>query len=45
MALLGYVVGNQHQAELMFDDRVKRDFRRITQYCKTAQFFQDAPIS
>lgn len=45
MELQGYVVGNQRQAELLFDDWVKRDFRRIIRYCRTAQFFQDAPFS
>ncbi|QGY42742.1 hypothetical protein GM418_03460 [Maribellus comscasis] len=40
-----YIVGIQRQAELLFDDWVKRDFRRIINYCKTAQFFQDAPFS
>lgn len=42
---LGYSVGNQRQAELLFDDWVKRDFRRIIKYCHTAQFFQDFPFS
>ena len=42
---LGYVVGNQREAELMFDDWVNRDFRRIVKYCRTAQFFQDVPFS
>jgi hypothetical protein len=45
MELQGYAVGNQRQAELLFDDWVKRDFRRIIRYCRTAQFFQDAPFS
>ncbi|MHA1342679.1 MAG: sulfotransferase, partial [Promethearchaeota archaeon] len=39
------IVGNQRQAELLFDDWVKRDFKRIIRYCRTAQFFQDAPFS
>ena len=45
MQLQGYIVGNQRRAELLFDDWVKRDFRRLIGYCKTAQFFQDAPFS
>jgi hypothetical protein len=45
MALQGFTVGNQRQAELLFDDWVKRDFRRIVRYCRTARFFQDAPFS
>lgn len=42
---LGFAVGNQRKAELLFDDWVKRDFRRLKKYCYTAQFFQDAPFS
>jgi len=45
MEKLGYVVGNQLQAELLFDDWIKRDFKRLIRYCYTAQFFQDIPFS
>lgn len=45
METQGYTVGNQRQAELLFNDWVKRDFRRIVRYCRTAQFFQDVPFS
>lgn len=45
MELRKYTVGNQRQAELLFDDWVKRDFKRIIRYCRTAEFFQDAPFS
>ena len=45
MLELGYKVGNQHEAELLFDDWVRRDFRRLIKYCRTAQFFQDVPFS
>lgn len=45
MELNGYVVGKQKRAELLFDYWVKRDFRPIIRYCRTAQFFQDAPFS
>lgn len=42
---LGIIVGNQRIAELLFDDWVRRDFRRLIRYCHTAQAFQDAPFS
>ena len=45
MALQGFTVGNQRQAELLFDDWVKRDFKRIARYCHTSEFFQDVPFS
>lgn len=45
MLLQGFTVGNQRQAELLFDDWVKRDFKRIFRYCRTAEFFQDVPFS
>lgn len=45
MALQGFTVGNQRQAELLFDDWVKRDFKRLIRYCRTAEFFQDVPFS
>lgn len=45
MELQGYIVGNQRQAEYLIDDWAKRDFRRITKYCRAAQFFQDVPFS
>ena len=45
MINLGYIAGGQQQAELLFDDWVKRDFKRIIKYCKTAVFFQDIPFS
>jgi Sulfotransferase domain len=45
MKELGYVVGNQRKAELLFDDWIKRDFKKLIRYCKSAQFFQDAPFS
>ncbi|MFW5879427.1 MAG: sulfotransferase, partial [bacterium] len=43
--LQGYTIGNQRQAELLFDDWVRRDFKKIIRYCRTAQFFQDSPFS
>jgi hypothetical protein len=45
MKQLGYIVGDQREAEKLFDDWVLRDFKRIIRYCFTAQFFQDAPFS
>ena len=42
---LGYIVGNQSRAELLFDKWVKRDFRRIIKYCRAADAFQDIPFS
>jgi hypothetical protein len=45
MSNLGYVVGYQRAAELLFRDWAKRDFRRIAAYCRTGEFFQDIPFS
>ena len=42
---LGYVIGNQHQAELLLEDWVRGDYSGLTAYCRTAQFFQDVPFS
>ena len=42
---LGFVVGAQITAENLVDDWAQRDFRRIIKYCKSAEFFQDAPFS
>jgi len=41
----GYKVGDQATAELLLDDWAVRDFRRIIQYCQTAEAFQDIPFS
>lgn len=45
MKELGFVVGNQRTAELLFDDWSNEKFDRIIKYCHTAQFFQDVPFS
>lgn len=45
MKELGFTVGNQRTAEKLVDDWAKRDFSRLIKYCRTAQFFQDAPFS
>lgn len=42
---LGFIVGDQREAELLFDDWIKRDYRKLIKYCKTAVFFQDSPFS
>jgi len=41
----GYIVGVQSEAELLMDDWAIRDFRRIVEYCNTANAFQDMPFS
>jgi len=45
LASLGYKVGNQREAELLIEDWGQRDFRRLIQYCHTADAFQDIPFS
>jgi hypothetical protein len=42
---LGFRVGDQHRAEVTIDDWVRRDFRRIIDYCADADAFQDIPFS
>jgi hypothetical protein len=43
---LGYVVGNQRAAELLYDKYYFEDnFDPIIKYCETAQVFQDVPFS
>ena len=42
---LGYVIGNQREGELLFNDWVNRDFSKIIRYCQSAEFFQDVPFS
>jgi hypothetical protein len=42
---LGYIVGNQHKAELLMSDYVRRDFGPVVKYCRSAQVFQDFPFS
>lgn len=41
----GYKLGNQEQGELLVNDYVKRNFKAIVKFCKTAEAFQDAPFS
>lgn len=45
MKELGFVVGDQRTAEKMVDEWARRDFKKIIKYCRTAEFFQDAPFS
>lgn len=45
MVELGFVVGHQRTAEKMIQDWANRDFKRIIDYCKSAEFFQDVPFS
>lgn len=42
---LGYVSGNQHKAEKLLYAWAARDFKKIINYCYSAQFFQDIPFS
>lgn len=41
----GYMVGNQLIGEVLFDEWLKRDFKKLSDFCKTAEVFQDAPFS
>jgi hypothetical protein len=42
---LGFIVGDQHLAELLLDDWSVRNFKSLYNYCLTAQAFQDIPFS
>lgn len=42
---LGYSLGDQRQAESMFERWVVRDFTWLADFCQTADAFQDAPFS
>lgn len=42
---LGYVVGNQREAELLNKNYYEKDFQSIINYCKKYQAFQDVPFS
>jgi hypothetical protein len=41
----GYITGGQGKAERLIDYYKVRNFKPVIAYCKTAQFFQDAPFS
>ena len=45
MAKLGYVIGDQHSAEMLIRDWGRRDFTGIAGYCRNGEFFQDVPFS
>lgn len=42
---LGFVVGNQRNAELLMNDYFENNFSNIIKYCKSAEVFQDVPFS
>ena len=41
---LGYVMGNQAEAELLINNWAYRDFKQIIGFCETADAFQDVPF-
>ncbi|WP_151903895.1 sulfotransferase [Methylophaga nitratireducenticrescens] len=45
MQHLGFIVGNQAEAQNLLKPWLKRDFQPIINYCKYAQAFQDSPFS
>lgn len=45
MEELGYSIGNQRVAELLVYDYAVRDFSKVVDYCRSADFFQDTPFS
>jgi hypothetical protein len=45
LVLLGFKLGKQSKAERLMEDWGRRDFRRIINYCKSADAFQDVPFS
>lgn len=42
---LNFIVGNEAKAKKLLEPYLKRDFKPIIHYCKTAQAFQDSPFS
>jgi len=42
---LGYILGNQAKAELLLNDYKDRNLKKVIDYCKTAEAFQDVPFS
>ena len=42
---LGYIVGDQATAESLIRDYANGDYRRLLEYCDSAEVFQDAPFS
>lgn len=46
LVALGYILGDQRQAELLYDAHYfKGNFAPIIDYCRSAEAFQDAPFS
>lgn len=42
---LGYIVGDQHKAELLFEGVANGRYKKLIEYCRTAEAFQDIPFS
>lgn len=42
---LGFRIGRQREAELLYDEWLLRDFKDLVKYCRRAEFFQDLPFS
>ncbi|MEQ9544769.1 MAG: sulfotransferase [Marinobacter sp.] len=42
---LGYMLASEREAKPLFHAWLRRDFKPIIEYCKTAQAFQDSPFS
>ena len=42
---LGYLMGDQREAEWLIDAYAARDFKPIVEYCRSAEAFQDVPFS
>ena len=42
---LGYIMGNQREAERLIDAYAARAFNPIVEYCRSAEAFQDVPFS
>lgn len=45
LGMFGYSFGSQWDSEILLEDWAMRDFRRIVEFCKTAEAFQDVPFS
>lgn len=42
---LGFIVGDQIQAEFLLEDCFKEEYSRLIEFCKTAEVYQDIPFS
>ena len=45
LSILGVQVGDQTEGESLIEDWARRDFRRLIDYCRSADAFQDVPFS